>query len=65
MGNSYFEKGSVLNYKIKAILIKKLDKATLFNCEGNEEWFPNAWYFYNEKEKILEIPEWLYNAKFN
>ncbi|MFW9972576.1 MAG: hypothetical protein ACFFDF_20485 [Candidatus Odinarchaeota archaeon] len=59
-----FEKGNKLNYKIKAILIKKLDKATLFNCEGDKEWFPNAHYDYNEKEKLLEIPEWLYNSKF-
>lgn len=59
-----FEKNNRTNYIIKAILLKKLDKATLFDCEGDKEWFPNSCYNYNEKEQLLEIPEWLYNAKF-
>lgn len=59
-----FEKGDKLNYKIKAVLIKKLDKATLFDCEGDKEWFPNLFFYYNKEEQLLEIPEWLYNAKF-
>ena len=39
-------------------------KATLFICEGEKQWFPNDWYYYNESSKILEIPEWLYKSKF-
>lgn len=62
---SKFEKGHRLNYKINAIKIKQLDKASLFDCEGDELWVGNSIYHYNSKEKLLEIPEWFYNLKFN
>jgi hypothetical protein len=64
MTSSKFEKGHRLNYKIKAIIIKPLDKATLYDCEGDKIWIANSIHFYHLKENLLEIPEWFYNLKF-
>ncbi len=49
---------------IEAILIKKLDKATLFDCEGDKVWFGNQLYEYNQELKELTIPLWLAKKKF-
>lgn len=59
-----FEKGHKLNYKIKANIIKELDRATLFDCEGDEIWVGNSIHYYHLKDHLLEIPEWFYNLKF-
>jgi hypothetical protein len=49
---------------IEATLIKKLDKATLFDCEGDKIWISNNNYKYNPDSKDLEIPLWLAKEKF-
>ena len=64
MESSKFEKGHKLNYKIKANIVKSLDKATLYDCEGDKIWIGNSIHYYDKKEQLLEIPEWFYNLKF-
>ena len=48
-------------YKISATLITKLDKASLYDCEGDERWIPNSVCKYNAQDKSLVIIEWFYN----
>jgi len=59
-----FEKGNPNNFKIKANKIFKARKATLYNCEGDEYWFPHDYSYYHSQDNILEIPDWLYNKNF-
>lgn len=49
--------------KIFAKKIKKLDKAILFDCEGDKVWLPKSAVKVVDKETIL-IQEWLYKQKF-
>jgi hypothetical protein len=49
--------------KIFAKKIKETDKAILFNCEGDLEWFPKSAVKVINEQTIL-IQEWLYNQKF-
>ena len=49
--------------RIKAVLIKKLAKATLFDCEGDKIWVPNTVHVYEESIGTLLVQEWFYNKK--
>lgn len=49
--------------KINATLVKKREKASLYNCDGDITWIPNANSKYNDAEKSLIIEEWLYIKK--
>jgi hypothetical protein len=46
---------------IEAVRVVKGDKASLFNCEGDEVWIPNSLHSYNESEQELTIEQWFYN----
>ncbi len=49
--------------KIFAKKIKELDKAILFDCEGDQVWLPKSSVKIIDKESIL-VQEWIYNQKF-
>ena len=46
--------------KIKAKRKKILDKASLFDCEGDEVWVPNSLCEYISDVEELTIEEWFY-----
>ncbi|MBV5348890.1 hypothetical protein JZU61_04440 [bacterium] len=50
--------------KILAKQIKALDKAILFDCEGDEVWLPKSSVQKIDDETIM-VQEWIYNQKFN
>lgn len=50
--------------KIFAKKLKELDKAILFDCEGDQVWLPKSCFRMIDKETIL-IQEWMYNQKFD
>jgi hypothetical protein len=64
MESSKFEKGHKLNYKISAIKLKSFYISTLYDCEGDKICIGNSIHYYDEKQRLLEIPEWFYNLKF-
>lgn len=49
--------------KIFAKKVKELDKAILFDCEGDQVWLPKSAIKIIDSETIL-IQEWIYNQKF-
>lgn len=49
--------------KIFAKKIKELDKAILFNCEGDNVWLPKSAVKIVGNETIL-LQEWIYKQKF-
>jgi hypothetical protein len=49
--------------KIFARKIKELDKAILFDCEGDRLWLPQNCIRIVDENTIL-IQEWLYKEKF-
>jgi hypothetical protein len=49
--------------KILAKKLKELDKAILFDCEGDQVWLPKSAIKIIDKESIL-VQEWIYNQKF-
>lgn len=50
--------------RIKAKLIKALDKAVLWDCEGDEVWLPKT-TFRDNKNGTIDVQDWIYNQKFN
>jgi hypothetical protein len=49
--------------KINAKLIKALDKASLYDCEGDKIWIPNSKHQYNTKEQTVLVEKWFYDIK--
>jgi len=49
---------------IEATLVTETDKATLLNCEGNEEWFPKSQCNFNKEKEELTAPKWLLRQRF-
>lgn len=49
--------------KIFARKINELDKAILFDCEGDKVWLPKSAVKIVDNETIL-IQEWIYKQKF-
>lgn len=49
--------------KIFAKKLKELDKAILFDCEGDKTWLPKSAIKIIDKDSIL-IQEWIYKQKF-
>ena len=50
-------------FKIYARQIKELDKAILFDCEGDFVWLPKSTIKIVDSQTIL-IQEWIYKIKF-
>jgi len=49
--------------KIFAKKLKELDKAILFNCEGDQTWLPKSAIKIIDNETVL-VQEWIYKQKF-
>ena len=49
--------------KILAKKLKELDKAILFDCEGDQVWLPKSSVKIVDSESIL-VQEWIYKQKF-
>lgn len=43
---------------------KRLDKAALIDCDGDEQWFPNGTFRENRAEGTVDIQEWIFRNKF-
>ncbi len=58
-----FEVNNKPAVKIYARQLKALDKAILFDCEGDKVWLPKSGVKKIDNETIL-VQEWLYKQKF-
>ena len=45
-------------------IIVELDKAILFNCDGDEVWLPISQIIVDRTNEKIELPEWLFKEKF-
>lgn len=58
-----FEVNNKPAVKILAKKLKELDKAILFDCEGDNVWLPKSSVKIIDKESIL-VQDWIYKQKF-
>jgi hypothetical protein len=49
--------------RIVGTVVTKLKNASLLDCDGDQEWFPNSTYK-EYSNGTLEIQEWIYKKKF-
>jgi hypothetical protein len=51
--------------RITATVIKEYEKATLYDCEGDEVWVPHSVSRYNAEEEELDIQDWFFQKLEN
>jgi len=49
---------------IEAEWIRDSSKSSLYDCEGDHQWFPKKEVKYDEEKKELEVPDWLLKKTF-
>ncbi len=49
--------------RIPGKIIKVLDKATLIDCDGDQQWSPHN-TFRDNRDGTIDIQQWIYDKKF-
>jgi hypothetical protein len=53
-----------IKIKAKKLTTNRQKTAALFDCEGDQKWFPLSVISYNSKDETLLIQEWKYKQEF-